>query len=243
MTSTLHGTKYGNLSQAIQTILTSSSISPHWFPIGVACNAAHIKFVFGTQSYGWKEDDYKALIDRMVKERTSAMSWAKAKLEQRLVENMKTLGVSATNFSSLRALFKEDCSSYFAAKLWQACYGMFDQTPMRETDLEKEYMQVTGISYSASDDGKQVKGCIAKIMTHTKNELIKSLNKAGKYAHGGTIRLKRRSSEVAEGTKFKRRKKGTALGLFFSNEKDDKPLQFYLDKVSLKNSTLWPILL
>ena len=115
---------------------------------------------------------------------------------------------------SLKAKFKEDGTPELACIIWDGIYGVFDDVGW-ELQLEEEYMQLAELSYKKERSG--VKGCFAKIITHQKNEVVKSINKCGRNSdHGGQIRMKRKSSEITPDTKFKKRKKGTCLGLFYN---------------------------
>lgn len=227
------------LTPAVQSILTSSVVSPYWFPVGSACNHEHIKFVFGVATYGWKEEDFAAILTRMQVDRASASSWAKARIERKIVNNMKEMGVNVSNFTDLRNVFKRNKAPEFAAKLWKGCYGMFDSDGQWELEMEQEFLQFVGWSYKCLDDGeKKLKGCVARAISVKKCELLKALNKAGKRSHGGEISKKRKSEEINEGTKFQRRIKGEPLGNFYNllegDDKDKKPDYFIQKEIEEK---------
>ena len=164
---------------------------------------------------------------KMKKDKLDVFSYGRGQLESRMLRNIRDDGVDVGTFTELKEMFKEDESPTFAAKLWKACYGSFDGTRW-ELDMEKEYMQMNGFSYEKKDYMKQVpKGCFARELSRCKCEVLKSINKAAKNARGAQIRIKRKSEEMKEETRNKRRKKGETLCKFYNLVEDEKPVEYY----------------
>jgi hypothetical protein len=196
--------------------LNSKVLSRYWFPVGQEINYDWVKAVCGVKVYGWTEQDVNSIVNKMKKDKTDVYSWAKGQIESKITSNIRLMGVDVSSWDSLKTLFKTNKSPEFAAKLWQACYGDFDETGW-ELELESKYMLMKGWTYEeTSSPTKPRKGCLAHEITRCKCELLKAINKVGKRAHGGQIRVKRRGEEVNRTDKQKRRKKGTTLGCFNS---------------------------
>ena len=210
-----------NSNIVVTRILESKVLPKQWFPLNKAIDRTYmiqILRLIGKNSIGLTEKELGSISARIEKDRVSAKSWGKQKVEAKITNNARHLGLDVSNFSALQKEWKKDGSLEIAAVLWTACYGEFDKEPKWELDLEDDYMRLNGLSYSTNSP---VKGCFARMMVHCKVELIKSLNRIGKSTHGGSIRMKRTSEEVKDGTKFKKRKKGTCLAPFYNNKKND----------------------
>ena len=101
--------------------------------------------------------------------------------------------------------------------------------------MENEYLGLHAKKYKPLPPGeKQTKGCFARLFSKAKVNLIKNINEMTKTTHKGQIRMKRRPEEIAEGTRWKRRQKGTTLGQFYNKmESENGQVQHVLDKLKM----------
>ena len=202
----------GGISSAKQVV------SRRYFPVGSTINQQHIDRLFGDETEKWSKKEYDLSITEIRQVRSSAQSWGRAHVEGIILQAFllwKDAGVSVHTMRDLKAAFADDSTPEFAAKMWQSVYGSFDSTPGWEVELEEEYMDFASFVYPATLETQ--KGCFARLFVDTKKEVIKAINRATKPTHGGTIKMKRTAAEEVLITgKFKKRKKGTCMGLFYS---------------------------
>ena len=92
-------------------------------------------------------------------------------------------------WSELLHLWANDGSEDMACRLWQACYGEFDGMVCCEGSLEWTFMVNNRIKYVDDLAGNR-KGCYAKLFSHRKSVVVKSINRVGSRTHGNVIRLK-----------------------------------------------------
>ena len=95
-------------------------------------------------------------------------------------------------------------------------------------------MKHHGLQYKEEEDGVSRKGCISRLFSEQRKQIIKSVNLYGKKTHGGQIKIKRTAEEIRETGKTKRWKKGMTLGNFFTLDvgKVRKPSQVIQDAKS-----------
>ena len=211
----------------VEKLLTGKELSRYWFPVGKAITKEYVKAVCGVQTYNWTDREYGVIMKKMARDKKEIYSYSKGQIESTILANIRKDGVEVATFSKLRDMFCTNSSPNFAAKLWTACYGSFDEKRW-ELEMEEQYMTLNEMTYEdKSYPDKIPKGCFAREISRCKCELLKSLNKAAKKAHGGQIRIKRMAEEVQGENKWKRRKKGEALGKFFNLVDDEKPVAFY----------------
>lgn len=211
----------------VEKLLKGQDLSRHWFPVGKSISQDYVKAVCGVQTYEWTQREYEAVMKKMRRDKKDIYSYGKGQLESQILANIRKDGVEVGTFQELKEMFKDDDSPIFAAKLWKACYGSFDENRW-ELEMETEYMTMNGLTYEKKAHAKQVpKGCFARELSRCKCELLKSINKAAKRAHGGQIRIKRKSEEMDQENRWKRRKKGETLGMFYNKVDDAKPVAFY----------------
>ena len=102
-----------------------------------------------------------------------------------------------------------------------AVYGYFDENPRWEEAMERDYLKMNCLAFDDWVGGKAgPKGCVARLFSECKKEIIKAINRYGDGSHSGRIRMKRTPEEVLLLGKYKKRKKGTTLGGFYSLSMD-----------------------
>jgi hypothetical protein len=118
-----------------------------------------------------------------------------------------------TTYSEIGQAWKQNASKANASKLYDIMYGHFEKGSIywRE-QMEKEIMNKLKIKYSDNTIfcNKET-GCVSKIITTAKNEIIKNINRAGLLHHGKRVGI---SNARGEGKKKKRRKHGVFMDCF-----------------------------
>ena len=214
------------------------------FPVGGKIDDGHIRQLHGMETKKWGHKEFKKAVSELQLERKNARSWAKQKVESKILDAIRQQNVNVQTFRGLCKEFKKNGSTDFAARLWNASYTTFDNKINWEILLEEEYMEMSFLGYDEPDKtengNNMTKGCYARLFLDVKKETIKTLNRAGASSHGGTIRMKRTSKEVKEQGKFKKRAKGMTNGQFFSLAivEDGKYPKKKMEEVKTEVSTL-----
>jgi hypothetical protein len=205
-------------------------VSKNHFPIDKKIDTSWACSALGQESLAGNISlDPEQLRSRLWQLRKDAATWGTQRIKAQISANARSKGINCSNFKGLVSLWKKDSSEEFAAQLWFACYGAFDLTPRWEEELEEEYMDLIEYKYGdesedeESEGNRTKKGCFARLFSHTKNDIIKGINRAtaGTKGHGGAIRMKMTKEEAEaakndEKKKNKKRKKGQTKGSFFS---------------------------
>ena len=173
-------------------------ISRQFFPVGVKIDKGYVKQLHGLESQAWDEATLKKIILDLQRQRADAKTWGKQELESRIVQEMKRYGVAISTMMALKTQFRENSSPVFAARLWMAVYGYFDENPRWEQAMESDYLKMNCLAYDdwVGGDKGPPKGCVARLFSECKKEIIKAINRYGDGSHSGRIRMKRTKEEV-----------------------------------------------
>ena len=113
-------------------------------------------------------------------------------------------------------------------KVWWALYGQFDLQKEWDISLQKQFMEEYDWSYEGREDSQHnvgmstnsikmakrgEKGCIAKLIYSTKNQMVKNLNDAARSTHGQMIGIMWPGSEIH--TEEKKTDRRRTRGLFY----------------------------
>jgi len=193
------------------------AVSHSVFPVGKRINEDYVMQLYGMETQSWTKEQFAEAVENITRIRTEARSYAKGHCESRALTYVKNLGVDVSSMKELKRKFAEDGSTLFAAKVWAACYNPFEND--WELEGEKECLAAMNLTYKESVT--RVKGCFARLFVDEKKEMCKAINKATVATHGGQIRMKRTREEVNRLGVHKKRKKGTAVGGWYSLAIDD----------------------
>jgi hypothetical protein len=108
------------------------------------------------------------------------------------------------NLAEVRLAWKNDSSVSSAEATWQVLYGLFDRLDSKskkdlwENKLERLIMKKMQVAYikqtvppGSSKGGPKAVGCVRALISYSKQELVKNIQKSGKDAHGHSIVLKK----------------------------------------------------
>ena len=188
-----------------------SAIHRCFFPVGKGINWDHVISVYGTVALAWDESEFQKKTEDLKQLRLEAKSYGKEAIEAKILEAVRHLELDVGSMKELKKEFAADGSELMAAKIWTGCWCPFVHG--WDTSLEDEFMSLKRLVYA--DDSKK-KGCIARIFSEERKEIIKSINKATDRGHKGKIRMKRTKEEILATGRHRKRKHGTTQGVFFS---------------------------
>jgi len=118
------------------------------------------------------------------------------------------------NHKDISLSWKQDYTVKNAQNMYELMYGQFETRSIYwRYELEKELMNDLNLEYraDATDSTSTQTGCISKLITAAKTEIIKNMNKIGKNEHGQSIGI---ANERGKGKKKKRRKMGEFMECF-----------------------------
>ena len=121
--------------------------------------------------------------------------------------------IPVSNYKDIGLCWKQDTSRKNAVKMFDILFGQFEKSSVywRE-NMEKEIMSELKIKYSDNTTFRHKEsGCVSKLITSAKSEIIKNINRAGLLHHGKTIGVSHRRSDYH---KKKRRKPGVFMDHF-----------------------------
>jgi hypothetical protein len=109
--------------------------------------------------------------------------------------------------------WKQDPCRSNAEKMFDIMYGQFEKNSIYWREImEKEIMDELNLKYIDNTTFRNKEsGCVSKIITTAKMEIIKNINRAGLLQHGKTIVL---SNPRGTGKKRKRRNPGVFMDCF-----------------------------
>ena len=154
----------------------------------------------------FSKKEIKELIELCYHEKKAVIDYGFACVEAEIVELLRATGVPAENYKASVKVFESDKEGNFIQNFAYAYYYGWDSHPSWQEDFENDYMILKGWKYESPTPSTL--GCIAKLMSHCKNERVKQLNKRGGRMHGNKIRLQRLKDEVTDKKKAVKRKKG-----------------------------------
>ena len=177
---------------------------------------AHVLAVFGRRTLNMSKAQLDELRLQVRSDKKDVVLWARMRIKEEIVSNLRKLGVAVDGWNHMLNIWSEDGSLPMAAKMWSACYGMFDEQNDWARQLGGEYMKLRGFEYDEThtDKNPAPKGCFAKLVSHCKSYCIKQVNRMGQRSHGTVIRVRRTQEERLAGGRYRKRKKGSALGGF-----------------------------
>jgi hypothetical protein len=111
--------------------------------------------------------------------------------------------------------------------LWQCCYGIFARQLDWENFLEGKAMKKLKFTYI--DDGRKKegtdqrgnKGCVAKLATKVKQDILKQINRRAKNTHGKMILAGRDPEYTIVNGKEKKKKKNNSTEFSFDEENNN----------------------
>lgn len=113
------------------------------------------------------------------------------------------------SLKDLASSWSQDCSNLNAERLWYVLYGQFEVTVYWRQDIERQIMSQFHWEYQSrpgeSELNRTSGGCVGKMVTQAKTEIIKNVNRLGKSVHGKRVGV---SNKKNEGRKQGRRKMG-----------------------------------
>jgi len=121
-------------------------------------------------------------------------SWARTVLSNKLVVCAQLLkvkgkdGMLVTDVFGIGESWKHNDSVTNAEKMWNILFGQFDKQHGWETAMESDFMteyqwQYKELLLKEECHDARNKGCIAKLMSLVKGELVKNVNKRSKKGH------------------------------------------------------------
>jgi hypothetical protein len=214
-----------------------SVISVKEFKSNVKVTRDHVVALLGVAPDGLAESDRNDAISKrqqkVTKMKSTIRSLANEHLHDRLGRAAKRLGLTFPNGQLvLTAADINKCTK--ACSLDQAFdrldmfahifFLQFEMDPGWELKLEQTIMEALKIKYSemdglsASFGKKGIKGCVAKIISDARNEIIKNFRDA---PHGLVLMVSRKKDEITLKSKNRKRPKGTYIvKRRLANEKD-----------------------
>ena len=141
-------------------------------------------------------DDIAHLTSVLRTQRNFVRGWAKSKLKTKIVQFAQKHGIShptdvtttVNSIGDLSTAWAQD--ETLAKEVWHAVFGEFDSWKNWEIALEDEFMNQYKWEYSGFANKKRdlrQKGCIAKVMSWQKNQLVKCVNYATGKTHGKKV--------------------------------------------------------
>lgn len=195
-------------------------LSRSFFPVGRGINREYVVSVYGTITQQWEEETFDQKREEMLQWRAEAKSYGKSHVEAKILGTARQMDIQVDSMRELKAAFAGDGSELMAAKIWSSCWCPFSVG--WDTNLEGDFLKLKQARYEEKKRDHEGKGCIARVMSEVRKEVIKSINKATDSTHQGKIRMKRTKEEVKETGKHKKRKHGQTLGGFYSLATDEK---------------------
>lgn len=189
--------------------MASMTISRDHFPPEGNITPNLVRTLFGNRLRNHNDDnsvEVKKCIDEVDRIRHDVREYARVNLKNKMVECVRAWKPEINTWSQLLNLWKNDGSEETAAIIFSACFGIFENgNECWMNDLETEYMTMKKMAYYDIGNGK---GCIARVFSHMKNYLVKSVNAVTKTTHGQKVTVSRSSDEITDENRFLKRKKG-----------------------------------
>lgn len=210
--------------------LHSEPISRQYFVTDKSVTVNHVRCSFGTRVSKYDAGSLQALASHVDSVKKDATTFGCQKVERQIVLNMRDLGHDVMSWKNVLVLWKNNGDSETAACIWESVHGWFDKNQEWSTEWETEYMKLRNLAYKNTNE----KGCFARLFSACKCTRVKALNRASSKTHGGKIFLQRDPAEIDEGTKFRKREKGTTLGAFAKDENGDQlhnPKQYLVQRL------------
>jgi len=126
-----------------------------------------------------------------------------------------------SNYKDIALSWKQDHSDKNAQNMYELMYGQFEKrSPYWRSELEIELMHDLNLKYNAeeNDEISNNTGCISKLITAAKTEVVKTMNSVGKNFHGRSIGI---ANKRGSGKKKKRRKMGEFMQCFLKGTRNN----------------------
>ena len=166
--------------------------------------------------------------EELEQKKKDVRAFATSQLKLVMVETALSKGMMVgdrlvQSFADLKASIKYDNSAQNADIVYDITFGHFDRNPKWEILLEERYMVLRNIAYMedlnesavAGTAIRRKKGCIAKLLSNVKSELVKQIQRHGaKASHASYVTISRKREEITPENRFWKRKKGAPSGLY-----------------------------
>jgi hypothetical protein len=130
----------------------------------------------------------------------------------------QALGMDVSNMKSLKEAYRTDGSLEMREKIFKICYhGTGSGSTSWEVRMEQNYMKEKNIVYSVEhpeSNKREIKGCIARLISKRLNEMRAAIRKVGREAHQHSIQV-RLDKRNTDGT---RKRKSLASLVFDERE-------------------------
>jgi hypothetical protein len=121
--------------------------------------------------------------------------------------------IPVSSYQDVGMSWKQNTSKRNAVKMFDILFGQFEISSIHwRAHMEKEIMNELKIKYSDNTVFRNKEsGCVSKIITLAKNEIIRNINRQGKLFHGKSIGV---ANPKGTGKKAKRRTPGAFMDSF-----------------------------
>lgn len=122
--------------------------------------------------------------------------------------NITYQGQPITKLKNLGKAWAEDAN--IGDKVWKAVCGTFENAFDWDTNMEQEAMDCLNFKYieegnKKGTDRRGNKGCVAKLATKIKRDMLKSINRQGKKTHGIKVTVGRETVITGEDSKGRKK--------------------------------------
>jgi len=131
--------------------------------------------------------------------------------------------IPVSNHKEISLSWKQDPSDSNAKILFEILFGQFErQSCYWRERMETEIMNELNLKYKEDDTKAHINqtGCVSKLITCAKTEIVKNINRVGKAHHGRSIGI---ANEKGTGKKSKRRKMGDFMKCFVKTKVKTEP--------------------
>ena len=165
--------------------------------------------VLGSHNTSSKVDIEQAM-ENIKRDKKRVKTWAKAHVQSKIIDearkrNILVKGEVVVNIPNLCESWATDGSIENGKKIWYVLFGCFDTHHNWEGELEEKFMtefkwMYKDIPEDANKRSRRQKGCVAKIISSAKNEIVKLVNEAvsAEKMHGRVITITRPTNLVKQ---------------------------------------------
>ena len=146
----------------------------------------------GTANVTKSEAAMESTLDLLRKQKKTVSNWARNRVTMMFIEeamqiNVQFCNAKNTNIQGTKKMWRCCGLEENALKLFSVTFGQFDHKFKWDIELEQEFMTTHNWEYKPCVP--DVKGFIAKFISHAKVDLVKQINEASVATHGKKISI------------------------------------------------------
>ena len=182
----------------------------------------NVRSCFGESTLFLSNEQLEGLLKRVNFIKTDVRSWGKTMCKQYMLSVFQRFVPAITHWRGLQLFIKNAPAGDETLSNWFDCmYTLFEDYKTAhgegwEETMEREYMKDKQFTYlpDSNERDRELKGCIARMITVSIGDVRKNLNRYGRMGELGALKISRTAEEVKETGKYKKRKKGETLGVW-----------------------------